>query len=42
MDAISGATISFNALVDDLNSFEGFIEQIKEMHELRQGTYNMT
>ncbi len=31
VDAISGATISSNALVDDLNSFEGLIKQIKEM-----------
>ena len=27
--AISGATISANALVDDLNSFDGFIDMIK-------------
>jgi hypothetical protein len=30
VDAVSGATISSNALVDDLNSLDGLIEQISE------------
>lgn len=33
VDAISGATISANSIVDDLNSFEGLVEEIKNNSE---------